>query len=68
MLTKNGSEDRFKAYEELQIFLARRAAGDLQVQRCLQLILTLDQLKIYAQDRLSLGSSAALHTIAMSPP
>lgn len=32
-LTKNWSEDRYKAYEELQLFLAQRAAGDLEIQR-----------------------------------
>lgn len=68
MLTKNWSEDRFKAYEELQIFLARRAAGDLEVQRCLQLNLTLDQLENFARIRLSLSPSAALHAIAICPP
>ena len=35
ILTKNWSEERYKAYEELHLFLARRTAGDLEVQRCL---------------------------------
>lgn len=33
VLQKNWSEERHRAYEELHLFLARKAAGELEIQR-----------------------------------